>query len=128
MHDDAYNNYFVEPGLHLQGKLVTGEALGDLGGVNLAYRAYMRSRDGKGPEPTVDGFTPEQQFFLAEAQWRGSIVRPQAARTLVSTDPHPPGKYRVLGPLSNMPEFQQAFSCRAGAPMVRRETDRCSVW
>jgi putative endopeptidase len=123
-----YDNYYVEPGLHLQGKLVTGEALGDLGGVNLAYRAYVRSREGKGPEPSVDGFTPDQQFFLAEAQWRGSIVRSEAARTAVSTDPHPPGKYRVLGPLSNMPEFEKAFSCKAGDPMVRPETERCAVW
>jgi endothelin-converting enzyme/putative endopeptidase len=123
-----YDNYFVEPGLHLQGKLVTGEALGDLGGVNLAYRAYMRSRAGKGPEPTVDGYTPDQQFFLAEAQWRGSIVRSEAARTAVSTDPHPPGRFRVLGPLSNMPEFEKAFSCKAGDPMVRPETERCAVW
>ena len=123
-----YDGYFVEPGLHLQGKLVTGEALGDLGGVNLAYRAYQRSREGKGPEPTVDGFTPEQQFFLAEGQWRGAIVRPEAARTAVSTDPHPPGHFRVLGPLSNMPEFQKAFSCNAGDAMVRAEADRCSLW
>ena len=123
-----YDNYFVEPGLHLQGKFVTGEALGDLGGVNLAYRAYKRAREAKGPEPTVEGFTPDQQFFLAEAQWRGSIVRPEAARTAVSTDPHPPGKYRVLGPLSNMPEFEKAFSCRTGDAMVRPEADRCAVW
>ncbi len=123
-----YDGYFVEPGLHLQGKLVTGEALGDLGGVNLAYRAYERSRAGKGPEPTVDGFTPEQQFFLAEGQWRGAIVRPEAARTAVSTDPHPPGHFRVLGPLSNMPEFEKAFSCKAGDAMVRAEADRCSLW
>jgi endothelin-converting enzyme/putative endopeptidase len=123
-----YDNYFVEPGLHLQGKLVTGEALGDLGGVNLAYRAYKRSREAKGPEPTVDGFTPDQQFFLAEAQWRGMIVRPESARVAVSVDPHPPGKFRVLGPLSNMPEFEHAFSCKAADPMVRSEEERCSVW
>ncbi len=123
-----YDSYFVEPGLHLQGKLVTGEALGDLGGVNLAYRAYHRSRAGKGPEPTVDGFTPDQQFFLAEAQWRGALVRPAAARLAVSTDPHPPGKYRVLGPLSNMPEFAKAFQCKPGDAMVRSEPERCSVW
>jgi endothelin-converting enzyme/putative endopeptidase len=123
-----YDNYFVEPGLHLQGKFVTGEALGDLGGVNLAYRAYHRSREGKGPEPVVDGYTPDQQFFLAEAQWRGAIVRPEAARTAVSTDPHPPGKYRVLGPLSNMPEFEKAFGCKAGDAMVRAEAERCAVW
>jgi len=123
-----YDGYFVEPGLHLQGKFVTGEALGDLGGVNLALRAYHRSREGKGPEPTVDSFTPDQQFFLAEAQWRGAIVRPEAARVAVSSDPHPPGKYRVLGPLSNMPEFQNAFSCKDGDAMVRPEAERCSLW
>jgi endothelin-converting enzyme/putative endopeptidase len=123
-----YDNYYVEPGLHLQGKFVTGEALGDLGGVNLAYRAYERSRQAKGPEPVVDGFTPEQQFFLAEAQWRGSLVRPEAARTAVSADPHPPGKYRVLGPLSNMPEFEKAFGCAAGDAMVRPAAERCAVW
>ena len=123
-----YDNYFVEPGLHLQGKLVTGEALGDLGGVNLAYRAYTRSREAKGPEPTVDGFTPDQQFFLAEAQWRGAIVRPEAARTAVSVDPHPPGKFRVLGPLSNMPEFEEAFHCKKTDAMVRSGEDRCALW
>lgn len=123
-----YDGYFVEPGLHLQGKFVTGEALGDLGGVNLAFRAYERSRKGKGPEPTVDGFTPEQQFFLAEGQWRGAIARPEAARVSVSSDPHPPGNFRVIGPLSNMPEFARAFSCKAGDKMVRRPEDQCVLW
>ena len=123
-----YDSYFVEPGLQLQGKLVTGEALGDLGGVNLAYRAYRRSREALGPEPTVDGFTPDQQFFLAEAQWRGTIVRPEAARTAVATDPHPPGRFRVLGPLSNMPEFTTAFSCEANDAMVRPQAERCGIW
>jgi endothelin-converting enzyme/putative endopeptidase len=125
---NQYDGYFVEPGLHLQGKLVTGEALGDLGGVNLSYRAYKRSREGKGPEPTVDGFTPDQEFFLAEAQWRGAIVRPEALRTSVSVDPHPPGRFRVLGPLSNMPEFEKAFQCKVGDAMVRPEAERCSLW
>jgi endothelin-converting enzyme/putative endopeptidase len=123
-----YDSYFVEPGLHLQGKLVTGEALGDLGGVNLAYRAYKKSRERKGPEPTVDGFTPDQQFFLAEAQWRGTIVRPEAARTRVATDPHPPGHFRVIGPLSNMPEFREAFQCKPGDAMVRPPENQCRVW
>ena len=123
-----YDGYFVEPEVHLQGKLVTGEALGDLGGVNLSYRAYERSRIGKGPEPTVDGFTPEQQFFLAEGQWRGAIARPEALRTQIATDPHPPGKFRVLGPLSNMPEFEKAFRCKAGDGMVRPEAERCVLW
>jgi putative endopeptidase len=123
-----YDAYFVEPGLHLQGKLVTGEALGDLGGVNLAFRAYQRSRIGKGPEPTIDGFTPEQQFFLAEGQWRGALARPESLRVSVATDPHPPGRFRVFGPLSNMPEFEKAFSCKAGDAMVRPEAERCVLW
>ena len=123
-----YDGYFVEPGLHLQGKLVTGEALGDLGGVNLAFRAYERSRVGKGPEPTIDGFTPEQQFFLAEGQWRGAVARPEALRVSVATDPHPPGRFRVLGPLGNMPEFEKAFSCKAGDAMVRPDAERCVLW
>ncbi len=121
-----YDSYFIEPGIHHNGKLVTGEALGDLGGVNLALRAYEKSREGKGPEATVDGLTPEQQFFLAEAQWRGALVRPEAARSQVQVDPHPLGKWRVLGPLSNMPEFEKAWGCKKGDPMVRAET--CKVW
>lgn len=76
----------------------------------------------------MDGFTPEQQFFLAEAQWRGALVRPEAARTAVASDPHPPGHFRVLGPLSNMPEFEKSFSCKKTDPMVRPEADRCSLW
>ena len=115
------HGYFIEPGIHHNGKLVTGEALGDLGGVNLAFRAYQASRKGKGPERTIDGLTPEQQFFLAEAQWRGTIVRPEAARSQVQSNPHPLGKWRVLGPLSNMPEFADAWSCKKGDAMVREE-------
>ena len=64
----------------------------------------------------------------SNSSWRGALVRPEAARTAVSVDPHPPGKYRVLGPLSNMPEFENAFQCKADDPMVRPEADRCSLW
>ncbi len=125
---EQYDTYFVDPGVHLNGRFVLGEALGDLGGVNLAYRAYEKSREGKGPEPTIDGFTPEQQFFLAEGQWRGALARPEYARMAAQVDPHPAGKYRVIGPLSNMPEFEKAFSCKQGDAMVRAEKERCAVW
>lgn len=125
---EQYDKYFVDPGVHLNGRFVLGEALGDLGGVNLAYRAYKRSREGKGAEPTIDGLTPEQQFFLAEGQWRGALARPETARMAAQVDPHPAGKYRVIGPLSNMPEFEKAFGCKQGDAMVRAEAERCVLW
>jgi endothelin-converting enzyme/putative endopeptidase len=125
---DQFEGYFIEPGIHHQGKLVLGESIGDLAGAKIAYRAYQKSREGKGPEATIDGFTPDQQFFLAWGQWRGDEIRPETQRTMVQGDPHPIAKFRVNGPLSNLPEFQQAFACKAGSPMVREGKDRCEVW
>ncbi|HEY0377289.1 MAG TPA: M13 family metallopeptidase [Pyrinomonadaceae bacterium] len=123
-----FENYFVEPGLHHNGRLVLGESIGDLAGAKIAYRALQLSRRGKPPLPTVDGFTPEQQFFISWGQFRGDAVRPEFARVMVQGDPHPVAKYRVIGPLSNMPEFRQAFQCREGSPMVRPREQRCEVW
>ncbi|MBF6024564.1 M13 family metallopeptidase [Lysobacter niastensis] len=123
-----FEGYFIEPGIHHNGKLVLGESIGDLAGAKLAYKGYLKSREGKGPEPTIDGFTPEQQFFIAWGQWRGDETRPETQRTMIQGDPHPIAKYRVNGPLSNLPEFRAAFSCKAGDPMVRPEADRCEVW
>lgn len=123
-----FENYFIEPGVHHNGKLVLGESIGDLAGAKIAYRAFHISRRGKPPAPAIDGFTPDQQFFIAWGQFRGDEVRPEFARTMVQGDPHPVAKYRVIGPLSNLPEFQQAFQCKAGAPMVRKPEERCEVW
>jgi putative endopeptidase len=123
-----FEGYFVEPGIHHNGKLVLGEAIGDLAGARIAYRAFQLSQQGKPPLPTVDGFTPDQQFFIAWGQFRGDAVRPEFARTMVQNDPHPIAKYRVIGPLSNLPEFQKTFACPASAPMVRQPGERCSVW
>ncbi len=123
-----FDGYFIEPGIHHNGKLVLGESIGDLGGAKLAYLAYQKSRVGKGPEPTIDGFTPEQQFFLAWGQWRGDEIRPETQRTMVQGDEHPIAKYRVNGPLSNLHEFSAAFSCKPGDAMVRPDADRCEVW
>ncbi len=125
---DQYNNYFVEPGLHQNGKLVLGESIGDIAGVKIAFRALQISRRGKPSLPTIDGFTPEQQFFIAWGQFRGDAVRPEFARTMVQGHPHPIGKYRVIGSVSNMPDFQQAFACPIGSSMVRPPEKRCSVW
>ncbi len=123
-----FDSYFVEPGLHHNGKLVLGESIGDLAGAKIAFIAYKHSREGKGPEPTIDGFTPEQQFFIGWGQFRGDAVRPETARLMVQGDPHPIGKFRVIGPLSNMPEFWKAFGCGDGSPMIRPPEKRCEVW
>ena len=125
---NQFEGYFIEPGIHHNGKLVLGESIGDLGGAKLAYLGYQKSREGKGPEATIDGFTPEQQFFIAWGQWRGDETRPETQRTMVQGDPHPIAKFRVNGPLSNLPAFRDAFSCKAGDAMVRPDADRCEVW
>jgi hypothetical protein len=78
--------------------------------------------------PAVDGFTPEQQFFVAWGQFRGEAVRIETQRQIVKDDPHAVPRFRVIGPLSNLPEFEQAFACKPGAPMVRPLAQRCVVW
>jgi len=125
---DQFEGYFIEPGIHHNGKLVLGESIGDLAGARIAFRAFQRSRDGKPPAPTLDGFTPEQQFFIGWGQFRGDAIRLETQRLMVQGDPHPIGKYRVIGSLSNMPEFAQTFSCPAGSGMVRPPEKRCEVW
>jgi endothelin-converting enzyme/putative endopeptidase len=123
-----FDGYFVEPGIHHNGKLVLGESIGDLAGAKIAYRAFQISQKGKPPLPDVEGFSPDQQFFIAWGQFRGDAVRPEFARTMVQGDPHPIGKFRVIGPLSNLTEFQKAFECKPGSAMVRAAADRCEVW
>jgi len=125
---DQFSGYTVDGGLHENGKLVLGESIGDLGGVKLAYLAFQKSMQGKPRPPNQDGFTPEQQFFISWGQSRGDEIRPDAQRQFVLTNPHPVSKYRVIGPLCNLPEFYQAFSCKAGDPMVRPVEQRCAVW
>jgi putative endopeptidase len=125
---DQFSSYTVEGGLHENGKLVLGESIGDLGGVKLAYLAFEKSMEGKPRPPDQDGFTPEQQFFISWGQSRGDEIRPDAQRQFVLTNPHPISKYRVIGPLSNLPEFCKAFGCKDGDAMVRSAQLRCSVW
>jgi putative endopeptidase len=125
---DQFDAYTVDGGLHENGKLVLGESIGDLGGVKLAYLAFEKSMQGKPRPANKDGFTPEQQFFISWGQSRGDEIRPDAQRQFVLTNPHPVSKYRVLGPLSNSPEFQKAFSCKTGDAMVRPTEHRCTIW
>ena len=116
--DKQYSDYTVLDGLHLNGKLTMGENIGDNAGVAIAYDALQLALKGQ-PRVLVDGFTPEQRFFLGWAQARRTMWRDQALRLAVQTDPHSPGEFRVNGPLSNMPEFAAAFGCTKGDKMVR---------
>jgi endothelin-converting enzyme/putative endopeptidase len=125
---DQFNNYFIEPGTSHNGRLVLGESIGDLAGVRIAYLAYLKSLEGKPRPPDIGGFTPEQRFFLGWGQSRGDNMRIERQRVYVVSDPHPVAKYRVIGPLSNMPEFQKAFGCTAGDAMVRTAEKACRVW
>jgi putative endopeptidase len=125
---DQFSGFEVEKGLNLKGELVVGESIADLGGLTIAYAAFQKSMAGKPRPPNVDGFTPEQRFFLAYAHNWATNMRPEYARLLVNQDPHPLAKFRANGPLSNMPQFAEAFQCKAGDPMVRTERDRCQIW
>jgi putative endopeptidase len=122
-----FDSYEIEPGVHVKGQLVVGESVADLGGLTVAYAAFKKAQAGK-PEKLIDGFTPEQRFFLGWAQVWASTIRPEEARRRVVTDPHPPARFRVNGPLSNMPQFATAFQCKAGDPMVRPPEQRCQIW
>jgi putative endopeptidase len=124
---DQYDGYAVEPGVHLHGKQVLGEAIGDLAGVRVAYLALERSLR-LHPAASIDGFTPEQQFFIAWGQYRGAAESPKLQLEMVKTDSHATAKYRVIGPLASTPEFQRAFACPAGSAMVTPEAKRCLVW
>jgi putative endopeptidase len=127
MVEDQYNAYTVLDSLHVNGKLTLGENLADIVGVSVAYDALQKALAGK-PKTMIDGFTPEQRFFLAYAQARRANLRPEQARLQIQTDPHSPGKFRVNGPLSNMPEFAAAFGCKPGDPMVRPDDVRARIW
>jgi putative endopeptidase len=125
--EDQYGAYVAVDTLRVNGKLTLGENLADIVGVSVAYDALQRELAGKPHEP-IDGFTPEQRFFLGWAQARLTELRPEAARVQVATDPHSPSRFRVNGPLANMPEFAQAFGCKEGDPMVRPVAQRARIW
>jgi endothelin-converting enzyme/putative endopeptidase len=124
---NQFEEYFVEPNVHHNGKLVLGEAIGDLGGAKIAYLALKKAQQ-KNPSHDIDGLTPDQQYFIAWGQFRGDEIRPEMQRMMIQGDPHPIAKYRVVGPLSNLPEFAKTFGCSANAAMVRAPGKRCEVW
>ena len=122
-----YDAFSPLDSLHVNGKLTMGENLADLGGLTIAYAAFMKTPQAKAGK-LIDGFTPEQRFFLNWAQiWRIN-QRPETTRQLVQTDPHSPGQFRTIGPLQNFPEFHKAFNCKDGDKMVRPATTRAKIW
>lgn len=122
-----YSAWNVDENLNLKGELVTGEAIADLGGATLALRAYQKSLEGK-PRLTLDGYSPEQRFFLGFAQVWGQNMTLEEARRRAFTDPHAPGPARVNLTVMNMPEFADAWNCVASSKMVRATGERCTIW
>ena len=122
---DEYSQFTVVDDVKISGKLTMGEDVADLGGTLLAYIAWKAVNKDKKLEP-VDGLTPEQRFFIGMAQWACGSDRPENLRMNAIIDPHSPDEYRVNGVVSNMPEFQSAFACKAGQPMVREKA--CKIW
>ena len=122
-----YDAFSPLDSVHVNGKLTMGENLADLGGLTIAYAAFLKTPQAKAGK-VVDGFTPEQRFFLSYAQiWRNN-QRPEALRQQLQTDPHSPGHYRTIGPLQNFPEFHKAFACKDGDKMVRPVAARAKIW
>jgi len=127
---DQYSAYQPLPGKHINGELTQGENIADIGGLKLAYAALQKALDKnqQAHEQKIDGLTPEQRFFLGWAQvWRAN-QREDDLRLRLVTDPHSPTHYRCNGPISNMPEFQQAFNVPDGSPMVRPADKRVNIW
>ena len=126
---DEYGNFVAVDDLKLNGKLTLGENTADNGGARIALMALLNTiaqdKSGKTTEK-IDGYTPEQRFFLGFGRVWCEKRRPEYSRMLVNVDPHSPGRYRVNGVVQNMPEFQKAWGCKAGQPMVRQNA--CRVW
>ncbi len=123
---DQFNAYEVQPNLNINGRLTLGENIADLGGLTMAYVAYQKSLEGKQRPAAIDGLTPEQRFFLGWAQvWAGKYTT-EAERSQVLGDTHSLPRWRVNGPLSNLPQFAEAFGCKTSSEMVRK--DACLIW
>ena len=122
---EQFNEYKTPAGESINGAMTLGENIGDLGGLNIAYNAFTKTDQFKKGEK-IDGFTPAQRFFLGWAQvWKNNIKDEELSRRL-KVDVHSPGEWRVLGPLSNMPEFYAAFNVQPGDPM--RRDNPIKIW
>ncbi len=124
---DQYSQFLVVDDVHINGALTLGEDVADLGGEILGYMAWKDATKEKNLQP-IDGLTPEQRFFIGFAQWDCANERPEDLRLRAQTDPHSPAVYRINGVVVNMPEFSQAFSCKAGQAMSKASDKVCKVW
>ena len=126
---DEYSSFVAVDDVHLNGRLTLGENTADNGGVRIALAALANQRAAKPDSKenqVIEGFTPEQRFFLGYAQIWCENQTPESARLRATVDPHSPGRYRVRGALQNNPDFARAFKCKAGQPMV--SANACRVW
>jgi endothelin-converting enzyme/putative endopeptidase len=122
---DQYASYVIVDDIHINSKLTSGEDVADIGGTLLAYIAWQKQTETQRLMP-VDGFTPDQRFFVGMAQWACENERPENLRVSALTNPHSPGFARINGVVTNLPQFQQAFGCKAGQPMYKERA--CKVW
>jgi putative endopeptidase len=124
---DQFNGFIAMDTLHVNGALTTGENIADLGGITIAYDAFKLTKQGQ-DSTKIDGFTPDQRFFLSFAQsWR-SKYKDEIARQWINTDPHSPDKFRVLGPLENFTPFYNAFGVKEGDKMYKPDSTRIKIW
>jgi putative endopeptidase len=127
---DDYTPLKDKPDLHVNGKLTLGENIADLGGLNVSYDALQNVLKQHPDEAAqkIDGYTPDQRFFLNWARvWRDN-VREKLLVVLINSDPHSPAALRTIGPPSNMEAFANAFQCKPGDPMVRPADKQVKIW
>jgi len=123
-----YNGYVAIDTMHINARLTLGENLADIGGLTVAYDAWQLSLQGKPAPAPIGGFTPDQRFFLAFANFWREKTRPEAERMYLVSDPHSPERWRVNGTVSTLEAFATAFGCHAGDPMVRPPAQRLQLW
>jgi endothelin-converting enzyme/putative endopeptidase len=124
---DQYKEYTIVDDIKINSKLTSGEDVADIGGTLLAYIAWKEATKTLDLKP-MEGFTPDQRFFIGMAQWACENERDENLRVSAITNPHSPGKYRINGVVINLPQFQQAFGCKAGQPMYKASDKVCKVW
>ncbi|MBI2120595.1 MAG: M13 family metallopeptidase, partial [Parcubacteria group bacterium] len=125
--EEQYDDYAAIDDMRVNGKLTAGENIADLGGLTVAFAAFKKSQKGKEPE-ILDGFTPDQRFFFGYSLFEQGIIRPELLKKFLVTDPHSPAIFRVNGPLSNMPEFIEAFDVKSGDKLYREPSKRAKIW